>query len=215
MPQIQESIIYESDGRHAAWHLPFPFLRPSDIGAIIIAPDGLEIEKKPNFDFIVYWDFIVCVVPAGYRIKLFLKRPIDVILQELAKLELHKVKNANIENGSFADYAEQQDGVYLNLHLDDGTEMQVRDDFNPVTQTKHDVISIGDRMYLDAFRPVCHGIPAPIHSHCHPAHCGPCAPCRPFTYHKPQQFPLYPDCPQGKPHCFDADFPSQLKEGEK
>ena len=79
-PEYKTSVTYVSDGRDAMWHLPFPFLHPSDISVKII--DKLGIEKQlytPN-DFVVYWDFICCVVKPGYRIRIDLIPPLEKVL---------------------------------------------------------------------------------------------------------------------------------------
>ena len=86
----QTTVEYVSDGRVAMWHLPFPFLHPSDISVIVT--DSMRIEHRwhtPD-QFIAYWDYIVAVVPVGWTIRISLIPPLETVLAGLAKLPKHK-----------------------------------------------------------------------------------------------------------------------------
>ena len=124
---------YVSDGRSAMWHLPFPFLHPSDIGVRLIDTLGLHHEKTTPNDFIVYWDYIVIVVPVGWRIQVYLKPPLELVLAGLATLpkhkqilDRHKIKAigpdqyaSECEDGSYDELAESVEGLNDDVPLPD------------------------------------------------------------------------------------------------
>lgn len=105
------------------WHLPFPFLHPSDIGVRLTDPDGLERRLRTPDEFIAYWDYVVCVVPVGHRITLWLIPPLEDVLAGRAVLpktkqilDSHKVQA--VQAGQYD--SESEDGVYIELET--GTE---------------------------------------------------------------------------------------------
>ena len=123
--KFKVEVTYVSDGRGAMWQLPFPFLHPSDIGVRLIDTLGIYHEKHTPDEFVVYWDFIVCVVPVGWRIKIWLIPPLERVLAGLAVLpktkqilDRHKVKAiapwqyaSESADGSYDELAQDVEGL--------------------------------------------------------------------------------------------------------
>lgn len=124
-PEYKTSVTYVSDGRGAMWHLPFPFLHPSDIQVRLVDSLGLEHELTTPNGFIAYWDYIVCVVPVGWRIRISLIPPLEVVLAGITSqkktkqiLDRHKIKAigpdqyaSESEDGSYDELSEDVEGI--------------------------------------------------------------------------------------------------------
>ena len=126
-------VTYVSDGRNAMWHLPFPFLHPSDIGVRLIDKLGLYHDIETPDNFIAYWDYIVCVVPVGWRINIRLIPPLSKVLAGLAVrpqtkqiLDRHKIKAigpdqyaSESDDGSYDELAEDVEGIDTDVPFPD------------------------------------------------------------------------------------------------
>lgn len=80
MAGLQTSVRYASDGTSAVWHVPFPFASPADVGVKRIAADGQERRLTLGTDYVVSGSAVMCVVPAGCSLALWLDAPIDAAL---------------------------------------------------------------------------------------------------------------------------------------
>lgn len=80
MAGLQTSVRYASDGTAAVWHIPFPFRTAADVGVKLIAADGLEQPLSYGKDYVINGNAVMCVVPAGYSIALWLCAPLDDVL---------------------------------------------------------------------------------------------------------------------------------------
>lgn len=77
MSQIITNIKYLSDGQSPFWHIPFPFGDVSQVGVRLMGKDGLERELVYNSDYAVANSNVVCVVPAGQTLIIWLKTSIS------------------------------------------------------------------------------------------------------------------------------------------
>lgn len=80
MAGLQTSVRYASDGSAAVWHIPFPFRTPADVGVKLIAADGLEQPLTCGKDYVINGNAVMCVVPAGCSLVLWLCAPLDDVL---------------------------------------------------------------------------------------------------------------------------------------
>ena len=80
MAGLQTSVRYASDGSAAVWHIPFPFRTAADVGVKLIAADGLEQPLSYGKDYVINGSSVMCVVPAGCSIVLWLCAPLDDVL---------------------------------------------------------------------------------------------------------------------------------------
>lgn len=80
MAGLQTSVRYVSDGTSAVWHVPFPFASAADVGVKLIASDGQERRLSQGADYVINGSAVMCVVPAGCSISLWLDAPIDAAL---------------------------------------------------------------------------------------------------------------------------------------
>jgi len=173
-PEYQRSVTYVSDGRNAMWHLPFPFLNPSDIGVRLIDENGIEKQLTTPNEFIAYWDYVVCVVPVGWRIRLWLIPPIEDVLAGRAVLpktkqvlDSHKVRA--VQNGQYD--SESEDGVYIELETDAQADNPFSDVPSPELQNDRRVLVEGGDQ--EPITPDMDGQgPLPLTM----AHCGPWVP---------------------------------------
>ena len=183
-PEYKSSVVYVSDGRNAMWHLPFPFLHPSDIGVRLIDPNGIEKPLRTPDEFLAYWDYVVCVVPVGWRIKLWLIPPLEEVLAGRAilpgtkqVLDSHKVKA--VPAGEYD--SESEDGVYIELETDSLPDKPCSDVPSPELQNDRRVLVEG----TDRPHPVTpdadgqhvphnhHDTCCPLHYHVHHHHVPP------------------------------------------
>lgn len=77
MSQIITNIKYLSDGSSPFWHIPFPFGDASQVGVRLMGKDGLERELVYNSDYAIANSNVVCVVPAGQTLIIWLKTSIS------------------------------------------------------------------------------------------------------------------------------------------
>lgn len=80
MAGLQTSVRYASDGTSAVWHVPFPFASPADVGVKLIAADGQERRLSQGADYVINGSAVMCVVPSGCSIAIWLDAPIDAAL---------------------------------------------------------------------------------------------------------------------------------------
>ena len=80
MAGLQTSVRYASDGTSAVWHVPFPFASPADVGVKLIAADGRERRLTQGTDYVVSGGSVMCVVPAGCSIVIWLDAPVEAAL---------------------------------------------------------------------------------------------------------------------------------------
>lgn len=80
MAGLQTSVRYASDGTSAVWHVPFPFASPADVGVKLIAADGRERRLTQGTDYVVSGGSVMCVVPAGESIVIWLDAPVEAAL---------------------------------------------------------------------------------------------------------------------------------------
>ena len=77
MAGLQTSVRYMSDGTSAVWHVPFPYASPTDVGVKQIAADGMEKTLTQGTDYVLNGSAVMCVVPAGCSICIWLNASID------------------------------------------------------------------------------------------------------------------------------------------
>lgn len=80
MAGLQTSVRYASDGTTAVWHVPFPYTVTSDVGVKMIAADGRERRLVEGTDYVISGSAVMCVVPAGQSICIWLDAPIDAAM---------------------------------------------------------------------------------------------------------------------------------------
>ena len=80
MAGLQTSVRYASDGESAVWHVPFPYASPGDVGVKLISADGQERRLSMGTDYVINGSAVMCVVPSGCSIVLWLDAPLDAAL---------------------------------------------------------------------------------------------------------------------------------------
>ena len=80
MAGLQTSVRYASDGTSAVWHIPFPYRTPADVGVKLIDNGGLEKALTCGKEYVINGSSVMCVVPAGCSIVLWLCAPLDDVL---------------------------------------------------------------------------------------------------------------------------------------
>lgn len=80
MAGLQTSVRYASDGSAAVWHIPFPFRTAADVGVKLIDDGGLEKALTCGKEYVINGSHVMCVVPAGCSIVLWLCAPLDEVL---------------------------------------------------------------------------------------------------------------------------------------
>ena len=80
MAGLQTSVRYASDGSAAVWHIPFPFRTAADVGVKLIDDGGLEKTLTCGKEYVINGNSVMCVVPAGCSIVLWLCAPLDDVL---------------------------------------------------------------------------------------------------------------------------------------
>ena len=187
--EYKTSVEYVSDGRNAMWHLPFPFLKPSDIGVRLTDLNGLDHCLSTPNEFIAYWDYIVCVVPVGWRISIWLIPPLEEVLRGKAMLpktkqilDRHMVRAVDQDKYD----SESEDGVYIELGSDVIPGDVDSDVPSPELQNDRNVMVEGGdicQITPDDERQAHH------HPHHHP-HVDPC--CHALHYHVHHGSPCFP-----------------------
>ena len=80
MAGLQTSVRYASDGSAAVWHIPFPFRTAADVGVKLIDDGNLEKTLTCGKEYVINGNSVMCVVPAGCSIVLWLCAPLDEVL---------------------------------------------------------------------------------------------------------------------------------------
>lgn len=83
-PNFQTSVTYSADGRTAAWHVPFPYARPADVGVKVINQEGLETVLALGTDYTLMGDKVLCFVPAGKSIAIWLTVSVEDVVASLS-----------------------------------------------------------------------------------------------------------------------------------
>lgn len=80
MAGLQTSVRYASDGSAAVWHIPFPFRTAAEVGVKLIDDGGLEKTLTCGKEYVINGSSVMCVVPAGCSIVVWLCAPLDEVL---------------------------------------------------------------------------------------------------------------------------------------
>lgn len=105
MAGLQTSVRYASDGTSAVWHVPFPFASPADVGVKRIAADGRERRLTQGTDYVVSGGSVMCVVPAGESIVIWLDAPVEAALTAARAAALTSGGTASLTSGGMAGTA--------------------------------------------------------------------------------------------------------------
>lgn len=83
VPNFQTEAVYMADGRTAAWHVPFPYSKPADVGVKVIDSEGLETVLALGADYTLQGDKVFCFVPAGKKLKVWLTVSVEEVVAGL------------------------------------------------------------------------------------------------------------------------------------
>lgn len=81
---ITTSIRYLSDGKSAAWPIPFPFASDADVAVKVMNAEGMERRLTLGKDYLISNGCVVVVVPAGHSLVIWLDAPVDAAVQNVA-----------------------------------------------------------------------------------------------------------------------------------